>query len=162
MRERELDEHLVKSIIKSVNAAMINVRKLNDYSKKIMNIEIPKGAISRIFHDGILRELKNCENFGNAQDNISDFSYKGERWELRTGRTKEDIGINKVNILEKVKLLLINAIPEENKLFQIRVLDSRDRYFNQASEGTQIRSLNREGKEKAIRIYPYAQLTSLS
>ena len=87
-------------------------------------------------------------------DGKSDFSYYGERWELKTSRTKNGIGVNRVNLLEKVKVLMINAKPEEEIIYQIRWLDSRDRYFDDASPGTQIRQLNKVGKEKAVKIYP--------
>lgn len=153
MKKEDLDQYFIDSVIKAVDVSMENITQLNEFAIQKMEIEIPNGAISKIFHDGILQQLKKFDKFGDAKDKISDFSYEGERWELKTGRTKKAIGVNKVNMLEKVKLLMINALPEDKKLFQIRVLDSRDRYFKPAKEGTQIRGLNKEGQEKAIIIH---------
>ena len=154
MRKEDFEEELIESIIKSVNLSIDGIKFLNDSSINHLGVPIPNGALSRIFHDSILFQLKRQNNFGNALDKISDFSYKGERWELKTSRTKNDVGINAVNILEKVKILIVNSIPEKGQIFQIRILDSRDRYFNQNRAGTQIRTLNEEGKSKTIKIYP--------
>ncbi|MBU1203552.1 MAG: hypothetical protein KKG60_00610 [Nanoarchaeota archaeon] len=153
MKKEDLDQHFIDSVKKAVDITMENIKKLNDFAFDSMEIGMPKGARSTIFHDGILQQLKKFDKFDKAKDNISDFSYEGERWELKTNRTKQGISVNKVNLLEKVKILMVNALPEDKQLFQIRVLDSRDRYFNPAKEGTQIRSLNKEGQEKAIVIH---------
>jgi hypothetical protein len=107
-----------------------------------------------MFHDALLDDLKTRARFSHAPDDVSDFAYRGERWELKTSRTKNQISINAVNMPEKVKLLLVNCKPEERHTYSVRILDSRNRYFNPASPGTQIRSLNTTGKAKAVRLFP--------
>jgi len=154
MKKSDFDGYFVKTVIFEVNNAMSVVAKVTKYVKKSADVEFSGGVKATLFHDTLLQNLKKNKEFANARDNISDFSYKGERWELKTSRTRKEIGVNGVNILEKVKLLMVNSIPEESKLYQIRALDSRDRYFKPASKGTQIRALNEEGQAKAINLYP--------
>lgn len=154
MKRSDFDDYFVKTVLLEVKNAMSVVAKVTKYVKKSTDVEFSGGVKATLFHDTVLKNLKKHEAFANARDNISDFSYKGERWELKTNRTKKDIAVNGVNILEKVKLLMVNSVPEKDMLYQIRVLDSRDRYFKPASKGTQIRSLNEEGQAKAINLYP--------
>src|SRR3990167_2905919 len=97
MIKNNLDKDFINSVIDSINNSMKNIDKLNDYAKKLVEFELPAGAISRIFHDEIVRQLKKHKNFADARDGVSDFSYKGERWELKTNRKTNDIGINGVN-----------------------------------------------------------------
>lgn len=153
MRDIKADVYFTTTVLECVNAAILTVQDVVRYAESKTGSDLPKLAVSTMFHTAILTELKKQKAFANARDVISDFSYKGERWELKTSRTKNSIGVNKVNILEKVMLLLVNAEPEKGMLFQVRVLDSRDRYFGRAPAGTQIRTLNDEGKEKAVNLY---------
>jgi hypothetical protein len=148
------DSYFREAVIRSATSAGSVVQKVARLVKQGTGVTLPGGAISRTFHDSLLKELKKNRGFSDSHDAVSDFAYRGERWELKTSQTKETIGINRVNIPEKVKLLLVNWNPEEGAIRQIRILDSRDRYFAPASPGTQIRSLNALGKKKAVRIFP--------
>lgn len=148
------DASFKKAIIEVTKTVCRKISRLQATTAKT-GVVIRPLAFSVMLHDSILKGL--IENYPRFEkgSKFNDLDYKGVRWELKTNRgNRGECTINAVNVFENVRIIIINAVPENNTVFSIRLLDAKDDYFNPPQKGRQLRAMNEKGKKHAIQIYP--------
>jgi hypothetical protein len=143
------DKNFIDAVIQAVLSASKKVAGM-----KQLGLSVPALAYSTTFHDTIIAELAKANKGFSKGAKSNDISYKGERWELKTNRGKSGCTINRINKFENVKLIIVNALPEQEKIFSIRLLEAKEEYFTSEDRGTQMKRLLPLGEKNAIQIYP--------
>lgn len=140
-----------EDVIDAVKTALAFVHE----ELKKTKLTFDKGSVSRAIHNDILEKLYKKPHFSKPRSHV-DFLYNGKKWELKTSRTNDNnFAINQSMNPNGINFLIVNLLPEENNIFQIRILkNAKDKYFTPRNPKANIRGFITKYNNKTTKIYP--------